>query len=42
VGAILMVAEGESPHPGHTYGRGIGLEDVTENLLANLIPAIDF
>jgi hypothetical protein len=29
--SILVVPEGERPHPRHTYGRGVGLEDAADH-----------
>jgi hypothetical protein len=26
-----MVPEGERPHPGRSYGRGVGFEDMADN-----------
>jgi hypothetical protein len=30
-GAILVMPEGQCPHPRHSYGRGVNLEDAAEN-----------
>jgi hypothetical protein len=29
--AIFVVAEGQCPHPGASYGRGVGLEDAADH-----------